>query len=170
MFTGKAKTPTPSAPDSSVDWRRVGSTACLKCDWTALAKAALGSNELAAMVGEAFRVIGRSIEHDIARAESAAPPQTPSDPPTSQHRTDDKTPSVDAPEDDLPVVIDAATAEAATLLGVAVEANADEIRAALRARLSASRLHPDHGGDGKEAKRLIAAKNLLIERIRAASA
>ena len=53
------------------------------------------------------------------------------------------------------------------LLGVAVDASADEVRAALRARLSASRLHPVHGGDGEEAKRLIAAKNLLIERARA---
>lgn len=160
MFTGKAKTPTPSAPDSSVDWRRVVSTACLKCDWTTLAKAALGSNELAAMVGEAFRAIGRSIEHDIARAESATPPQSPPD----------ETPRVDAPADHAPVVIDAATAEAAALLGVAVDANADEIRAALRARLTTSRLHPDQGGDAEEAKRLIAAKNFLIERARAARA
>lgn len=166
-MTGKVKTPTPSAPDSSVDWRRVVSTACLKCDWTALAKAALGSNELAAVVGEAFRVIGRSIEHDIARAESAGPPQSPPDPLTSENRTDDETPGVDALADDAPVAIDAATAEAATLLGVAVEANADEIRAALRSRLSASQLHPDHGGDGEEAKRLIAARNLLVERARA---
>jgi GNAT superfamily N-acetyltransferase len=43
-------------------------------------------------------------------------------------------------------------------------------RAALRSRLSASRLHPDQGGDGEEAKRLIAAKNLLVERLRASSA
>jgi hypothetical protein len=170
MFTGKAKTPTPSAPDPSVDWRRVVSTACLKCDWTALAKAALGSNELAAMVGEAFRAIGRSIEHDIAHAESATPPQSPPDPPTSQHRTDDEPPGVGEPENHAPVVIDAATAEAAALLGVAVDANADEIRAALRARLTASRLHPDQGGDAEEAKRLIAAKNFLIERARAVRA
>ena len=55
---------------------------------------------------------------------------------------------------------------AAALLGVADDATADEIRSALRAKLVSSRLHPDHGGDGEDAKRLIAAKNLLIERAR----
>jgi hypothetical protein len=53
-------------------------------------------------------------------------------------------------------------------LGVGTDASPDEVRAALRARLSASPLHPDHGGDGEQAKRLIAAKNHLIERARAA--
>jgi hypothetical protein len=56
--------------------------------------------------------------------------------------------------------------EAARLLGVDVHAGADEIRAALRAKLANSGLHPDHGGDGSEATRLIAARNLLIERLR----
>jgi DnaJ-domain-containing protein 1 len=54
--------------------------------------------------------------------------------------------------------------EAARVLGVSVDATADEIRFALRAKMRASRLHPDHGGDEAQAKRLIAAKNLLIER------
>jgi hypothetical protein len=63
-------------------------------------------------------------------------------------------------------VVDPEAAQAAALLGVAVDASEDEIRAALRGILSASRLHPDHGGDGEEAKRLIAAKNQLIERAR----
>jgi hypothetical protein len=30
-----------------------------------------------------------------------------------------------------------------------------------------TRIHPDEGGDEEEAKRIIAAKNLLIERARA---
>ncbi len=55
---------------------------------------------------------------------------------------------------------------AAALLGVALDASIDEIRAALRRKLGASGLHPDHGGDGEQAKRLIAAKNLLVERAR----
>ncbi len=55
--------------------------------------------------------------------------------------------------------------EAARLLGIAPDADADEIRAALRAKLADSRLHPDHGGDAEGAKELIAAKNLLIQRL-----
>lgn len=57
---------------------------------------------------------------------------------------------------------------AARLLGVSVEATPDEIRAALRAKM-ADGAHPDHGGDEAAAKRLIAAKNLLIEHARRAS-
>ena len=56
--------------------------------------------------------------------------------------------------------------DAAKVLGVELTADADEIRAALRRRMSESRVHPDHGGDGDLAKKLIAAKNLLVERIR----
>jgi hypothetical protein len=56
--------------------------------------------------------------------------------------------------------------EAAALLDVNVNASADEIRRALRARLSEARLHPDQGGDENAAKELIAAKNLLIERLK----
>jgi hypothetical protein len=55
---------------------------------------------------------------------------------------------------------------AAAILGVSVDAPADEIRAALRRKLGTSRLHPDHGGDNETAKRFIAAKNLLVERSR----
>jgi hypothetical protein len=57
---------------------------------------------------------------------------------------------------------------AAQLLGVHPHASADEIRAALRARLSETGAHPDHGGDAEMAKALIAAKNLLVERVRRA--
>jgi hypothetical protein len=55
---------------------------------------------------------------------------------------------------------------AATLLEVNLDASADEIRRALRRKLSVERLHPDHGGNGDRAARLIAAKNLLIERLK----
>jgi hypothetical protein len=54
---------------------------------------------------------------------------------------------------------------AAILLEVNLDANADEIRRALRRKLTLRRLHPDQGGNGVEAARLIAAKNLLIERL-----
>ena len=58
---------------------------------------------------------------------------------------------------------------AALLLGVRLDSNADEIRAALRRRMSEARVHPDHGGDAEAARRLIDAKNLLVERIGASS-
>src|SRR5262249_11815316 len=60
--------------------------------------------------------------------------------------------------------------DAATLLGVKMAASEDEIRAALRSKLASSRLHPDQGGDEEAAKQLIAAKNLLIEKNRKATA
>jgi hypothetical protein len=58
---------------------------------------------------------------------------------------------------------------AAILLEVNIDASSDEIRRALRRKLSIRRLHPDHGGNGTEAARLIAAKNLLIERFKDAA-
>jgi hypothetical protein len=67
--------------------------------------------------------------------------------------------STDHPSEDAAV-------EASTLLGVPLDASADEVRAALRRELSVGRVHPDQGGDGVAAARLIASKNLLIERKR----
>jgi hypothetical protein len=64
--------------------------------------------------------------------------------------------------------IDDKMAEAAALLGVTVDASEDQIRAALRGHFASSRLHTDQGGDGERAKQLIAAKNLMVERARAA--
>jgi hypothetical protein len=79
-----------------------------------------------------------------------------------------QTPSQQAPPQqasaDLAVAL--TPAEAANVLGVDVDASADEIRAALRAKMSAGRVHPDHGGDERVATRLVAAKNLLVERAR----
>lgn len=65
-------------------------------------------------------------------------------------------------EDDDDGELEALTA--ALLLGVRVDARPDEIRAALRRRMSEARVHPDQGGDEKAARRFIDAKNLLVER------
>jgi hypothetical protein len=70
---------------------------------------------------------------------------------------------------DEPDADEAAAARAAGLLGVSLTATPDEIRAALRAKLATSRLHPDHGGDGELARALIAAQNLLLARARGRS-
>jgi hypothetical protein len=56
--------------------------------------------------------------------------------------------------------------EARSLLGVTAFDGPDEIRKALRTKLAASALHPDQGGNGEEATKLIAAKNLLIARLK----
>ncbi|PZR67388.1 MAG: hypothetical protein DLM63_06670 [Solirubrobacterales bacterium] len=62
--------------------------------------------------------------------------------------------------------------DAADLLGVRVDASPDEVRAAFRrcvkAALATDIGFHDHGGDDTDprAQRLIAAKNLLIERAR----
>ena len=148
---------------AAIDWRRVVSTACLECDWSAIATTALGSRELAAMVGEALRMIGRSIENGIAQTEAQAPP-VPVDEPSVER---EDSPEVENVDEASSPPADERAMHAASLLGVSIDASVDEIRAALRSRLSASRLHPDHGGDGEQAKMLIAAKNLLVERARA---
>jgi hypothetical protein len=67
-------------------------------------------------------------------------------------------------------VDDDAEHRAARLLGVEIHADADEIRAALRSKIVADAIHPDHGGDGAEAAALIAAQNLLLARARERSA
>lgn len=70
---------------------------------------------------------------------------------------------------DQPAHSDDDVVAAAILLEVNIDANADEIRRALRRKLSILRLHPDHGGNGVEAARLIAARNLLIEHLKDAA-
>jgi hypothetical protein len=79
--------------------------------------------------------------------------------PTSVDETDetDETTAEEATGDEL---------DAATQLGISVDASADEVRAALRERIAASRIHPDQGGAHADAARLIAAKNLLCDRAR----
>jgi hypothetical protein len=123
-------------------------------------------------VAGAYSLLGQLLRADFARKREEAAAQKVEAPrdvdgaapyshpfPTADDLDDDA--EIDDSDDD-----NADAAKAATLLGVPLDASEDAIRAALRARLSSSRLHPDQGGDGEEAKRLIAAKNLLIERAR----
>lgn len=70
---------------------------------------------------------------------------------------------------DEPAYTDDDAVAAALMLEVNLDASADEIRRALRRKLSVLRLHPDHGGNGVEAARFIGAKNLLIERLKDAA-
>lgn len=53
-----------------------------------------------------------------------------------------------------------ATARARALLGVAADADAAAIRAAWRRKMAQA--HPDAGGDPEAAKRLVAARDLLL--------
>jgi hypothetical protein len=59
--------------------------------------------------------------------------------------------------------VDPETSAAVELLGVSVDATEAEIRAALRAKLIATRAHPDHGGDAELTRRLIDARDLLLK-------
>jgi hypothetical protein len=129
-------------------------------DWSEVAHVALRSAVLAGIIGGALHVLGKAIETNAAEVDGAG------------HRDAD---AVDAQDDEVldddadELGVDDDEARAATLLGVSLDASEDQIRAALRAQLASSRLHPDHGGDEDEAKELIAAKNLLVERARARS-
>lgn len=118
-----------------------------RIDWHKLARDAFGQGFVAGFIGGALHGLAQVV--DAKTHEETNEPQMGSD---------------DEAADDAEVI------EAAAALGVAATATEDEIRAALRAHLASSRLHPDHGGDGVEASRLIAAKNLLIERAKLAQA
>lgn len=113
-------------------------------DWHKLARDAFGQGFVAGFIGGALHGLAQVVDAKTAQAT--------------------REPGEDADDDDAEAI------DAAAALGVAPFATEDEIRAALRARLASSRLHPDQGGDGVEASRLIAAKNLLIERARLAQA
>jgi hypothetical protein len=54
--------------------------------------------------------------------------------------------------------------DAAILLGVPLDASVEKIRRACRLKLSRERIHPDHGGNAEAAKRVIAARDLLVKR------
>lgn len=139
-------------------------------DWGEVARTALGSAFLAGLVGGALHVLGKVIEAEVSATadeiRGAAPDIDRDD---GFDVDEDGEVPADDPAEEKAEFTDSPVDEAAALLGVAPDADPDEIRAALRARLASSKLHPDHGGDGEEAKRLIAAKNLLIERARAMS-
>lgn len=111
-------------------------------DWRDVARTALGSAFIAGIAAGALYVVGKVLEDVQLPAPEVIEPA-----PREEYAEDSS--------DEI--------AAAAALLGVSPEASEDAIRAALRERLSASRLHPDHGGDGEEASRLIAARNRLVE-------
>jgi hypothetical protein len=108
-------------------------------DWQRLAREAFGQGFVAGFIGGTLQTVAKMVDE--------------------KHGVQIEEPAASGADDDDAI-------EAAALLGVSVDASDTEIRAALRARFSSSGLHPDHGGDGVEAARLIAAKNLLIERLR----
>jgi hypothetical protein len=114
-------------------------------DWRDVARTALGSAFIAGIAAGALYVVGKVLE-DVQL-------------PTPEIVEPSPTDEADHPADEVD--------EDAKLLGVSPDASEDSIRAALRERLSASRLHPDHGGDGEEASQLIAARNRLVEHVRA---
>lgn len=135
----------------------------VEIDWHEVARVAFRSALFAGIVGGALHALGKAIEanaaddvHDVGDGRNADPSAALDDGVTED---EDVAPDGDVDDEDV---------RAAALLGVPVDASEDEIRGALRARLAVSQLHPDHGGDGEEAKELIAAKNLLVERARAA--
>jgi hypothetical protein len=120
-------------------------------DWTGLARKAIDSPFIAGIVGGALEGIAKFIDAESWLERAVAEARERQAAANHHAETDDD---------------EAQVSGAADLLGVTVDASESEIRAALRARLASSRLHPDQGGDGEEAKRLIAAQNLLIARRR----
>ncbi len=122
-----------------IDWRELVHSICTDIDWTAVAGIVLKSKPLGKLVGDAVVLLGGAV--------MASRPT--------------------ATEEDTAPKIDPAVRAAATLLDVEADATEAQIRAALRARLAASRLHPDHGGGGEEARQLIAARDLLLQHARA---
>ena len=172
-----------AGPGYAIPWGRMFLSATFQgVDWFNLTKSAIGP-EMANLVHAALKGIGEKIDevviaeaHEAAR-HAATPSEAPTDAAPSAHApessevasTEDTQEHHDSgPAVEPPPVVDVEALKAAEALGVKVDATQDEIRAALRRGLGSSGLHPDHGGDGEEAKRLIAAKNLLIERARAA--
>jgi hypothetical protein len=125
-------------------------------DWGEVARAALGSAFVAGILTGALHVLGKVLDAEDIEERRDASPET------------DMPDDADMEGEDQVADVDDDAQRAAAVLGVDLNASADEIRAALRARLADSQIHPDQGGDGEEAKELIAAKNLLIERARAA--
>lgn len=162
----------PSGPlPAAFTWRDVVFAICTQVDWKTIATAALDSRPLGEAFGDSVLVIanvlvaeGRKPKPDGRRSpkrvrpaveEVRCEPPPPIEPPESAAAEAPKAPAID------PGML-----AAAALLDVSVEASEKEIRSALRRRLSESRAHPDHGGDGDHAQRLIAARDLLLKQVR----
>ena len=169
-MTTKASSPG-APPPTTVSWRDVVLAVCTQVDWKAIATAALDSRPLGEAFGESVVLIA-----NVLVAEGRKPKRKRS-PPTKQRPTvdaprpqpppvEDAPPAVGEAEQSKAPAVDHAVSEAALLLGLSVEATETQIRSALRKRLSESRAHPDHGGDGEHAKRLIAARDLLLTHVR----
>ena len=165
-MNAKPVSPTPSGQAPAVPV-----TPSVAIDWREVARAALGSALFAGLLGGMAYVLMNARAdgaHPATRRESEEEaPSVEEDAATDEGDADDVEPQ--------PGFVDRETAKqvieevmAASLLGVDLDASDAEIRAALRARLTESRSHPDHGGDGDQAARLIAARDLLIERARRA--
>lgn len=118
-------------------------------DWQATAQRAFDWAIFGAIVGAGIHVLATLVEQGKTDVDPEAAPTEP----------------IEDAELEAEDELDVERLDAAKVLGVSVDASADEIRAALRARMAETRVHPDQGGDGDEAKRLIAAKNLLIQRL-----
>ena len=119
-----------------------------------MAQDALASAGVFGLVVGGIYFFGKAIEAYNAQFERArTAPATP-------------TPSVPVEPEHVVETLDLDAAIARLTLEAAPTATADEIRRALRRKLTERRLHPDQGGDGIDAKRLIDAKNLLIERLK----
>ncbi len=169
-MTTKASGPG-ATPPTTVTWRDVVFAICTQVDWKTIATAALDSQPLGEAFGESVLVIanvlvaeGRKPKRDRPRPPKQARPavdEVRSEPPPPI-----EPPKVAAAETPTPPAIDPAVAAAAALLDVTVAATEKQIRSALRRRLSESRAHPDHGGDGDHAQRLIAARDLFLNRVR----
>lgn len=117
-----------------------------RLNWKQLARDMISSALFGTLLTQTFRALIAAVDEERERATIDAD--------IAAEGSDD--------EDDEQIA-----ARSATLLGISVDASEKEIRAALRTRLSASRLHPDHGGDADLTTRLIAARDVLIVRTRA---
>jgi hypothetical protein len=151
-----------AGPGFSFPWARLILSASLQgIDWLTVTGRSLGPDGARAFQ-DGMRMLGQMIDKGVIEAAEEAVRNA-----SKQQRPPDSEP--EPPRTPEPIrVVDLEARNAAELLGVAEGATQDDIRAALRRRLASSQLHPDQGGDGEEAKRLIAAKNLLIDRARRA--
>ena len=130
-----------------------GTNAPTSINWRELASAALSSAVMAGVVSGGILLLARLVEEHnaqcLARAEAAR---------AAERNDTDAIENVDGSDEEI--------VAAAELLGVTLEATADEVRSALRVKMMQGQIHPDHGGDGVEARRLIAARDLLLDRLR----